>query len=557
MRIRRKAFTLLILILMCFLIGYWIDRSAQRTIEDLAMKTLEVYIQRYWGRMELSQEETAQIDHDSRMHGYYLHMRTDDRVIYSNATDLVRETPSSGEGISIYRSKHLQSRTLLIRSELGRGSMRLYLPIKPDWPISLWLPAASGLILLFSIWQYHEESCVRREWETVSLRVKNGEPLKDWEEAPAHADSLLSAMDRRFQQDRELLVQMRDDRSEMEAILRSVETGVVALDEEYRVLFINPAAADMFHIEEEEAIGKDALLLLRSNEFDDVIEEYKKGADLPDEPFQLRLGNRDLSVHLSPTIYTAHESGVTLAIEDTTKLNRLLSIRREFVSNVSHELRTPMTSIKGFTQTLLTMDVNSPQAKRFLRILESEVDRLEQLVADLEILSTIEKNEDQTPEGEIFSPSEALQEEKGSIETILLPHPDIKLRWDVAYSRRRAVGSSALFRQLAYNLCENAVKYSKPSGALLIVRLRETENFGILEIEDNGVGIPEKDIARIFERFYRVDRSRSSEIAGTGLGLAIVKHIAITLGGEIQVDSKLGIGSRFTFTFPLTDFTRS
>lgn len=90
MRIRRKAFTLLILILMCFLIGYWIDRSAQRTIEDLAMKTLEVYIQRYWDRMELSQEEIAQIDHDSRMHGYYLHMRTDNRVIYSNAAELVR-----------------------------------------------------------------------------------------------------------------------------------------------------------------------------------------------------------------------------------------------------------------------------------------------------------------------------------------------------------------------------------------------------------------------------------------------------------------------------------
>ena len=209
-----------------------------------------------------------------------------------------------------------------------------------------------------------------------------------------------------------------------------------------------------------------------------------------------------------------------------------------------------MTSIKGFTQTLSTMDINSPQAKRFLRILESEVDRLEQLVADLEILSTIEKNEDQTPEGEMFSPSEALQEEKGSIETMLLQHPDIELQWDVAYSRRRAVGSSALFRQLAFNLCENAVKYSKPSGALLIIRLRETENFGILEIEDNGVGIPEKDIDRIFERFYRVDRSRSSEIAGTGLGLAIVKHIAITLAVRFKLTANWHIGSRFTFTFP-------
>jgi signal transduction histidine kinase len=556
MKSRRKATSILIFILIAFLIGFWMDRSAQRAIEETAMRTLETYIQRYADRTELRAEEIAQIDQDAHTHNYYLHIRNGDQILYSNARELVRETPSPGTGVSVYRSKHLNARVVVVRSELGRGAMRLYQPLQLDWPISIWIPAMTSILFLLLIREYVEEKAYKREWEAVSRRVREEEPLLTWEQMPSHAGPLMAAIDRRLASSKEKNRSMSVDNVQIEAILHSVETGVVALDEELRVFLINPAAARLLHISRDEALGKDVLLLFRDNDFDDALEHYRTSGILPSEPFPIRFAGRDLSIRLSTTLFSALESGLTLAIEDTTELNKLLTMRREFISNVSHELRTPLTSIKGFTETLMTLDVDPENSKRFLRILDSEVDRLEKLVSDLEILSSIEKYEDLQEKEEAFYPSEVLEEERESLQALVTRANNIELTMDIEPSTRPAFGRTNLFLQLVHNLCENAVKYSKPEGGKVTIRLQEEGFRGILEVEDTGIGIPDKDIERIFERFYMVDRSRSLNVPGTGLGLAIVKHIAITFGGEVQVQSKLGEGSRFIFYFPLSEFTR-
>ncbi|HHX03043.1 MAG TPA: PAS domain-containing protein [Tissierellia bacterium] len=556
MKSRRKATSILIFILIAFLIGFWMDRSAQRAIEETAMRTLETYIQRYADRTELRAEEIAQIDQDAHTHNYYLHIRNGDQILFSNAKELVRETPSPGTGVSVYRSKHLNARVVVVRSELGRGAMRLYQPLQLDWPISIWIPAVTSILFLLLIREYLEEKACKREWEAVSRRVREEEPLLNWEQMPSHAGPLMAAIDRRLESSKEKSRSMSVDNVQIEAILHSVETGVVALDEELRVFLINPAAARLLHISRDEALGKDVLLLFRDNDFDDALEHYRTSGILPSEPFPIRFAGRDLSIRLSTTLFSALESGLTLAIEDTTELNKLLTMRREFISNVSHELRTPLTSIKGFTETLMTLDVDPENSKRFLRILDSEVDRLEKLVSDLEILSSIEKYEDLQEREESFYPSEVLEEERESLQALVTRANNIELTMDIEPSTRPAFGRTNLFLQLVHNLCENAVKYSKPEGGKVTIRLQEEGFRGILEVEDTGIGIPDKDIERIFERFYMVDRSRSLNVPGTGLGLAIVKHIAITFGGEVQVQSKLGEGSRFIFYFPLSEFTR-
>lgn len=240
--------------------------------------------------------------------------------------------------------------------------------------------------------------------------------------------------------------------------------------------------------------------------------------------------------------------GVVIVMHDITELKKLEQIRKDFVANVSHELRTPITSIKGFAETLIDGAYKDEGALlSFLDIMHKESNRLQMLVQDLLELSKIEKEGFQVDRVTI-----ALNDlVNSSVELARIQVEEKKMTLEVAVDEEVIVlGDANRLVQVFVNLLINAATYSKP-GKLIQIKVGQTEKFGYTEIIDQGLGIEEEEIPRIFERFYRVDRARSRNSGGTGLGLAIVKHLIEAHDGKIIVKSKVGVGTKIRVLIPL------
>lgn len=328
--------------------------------------------------------------------------------------------------------------------------------------------------------------------------------------------------------------------SQLEAILGSMNSGVIAVDNNNKIIIFNPFARKIFGIFNE-AIGKD-------------IKEVIKNADLSkmmtvSDQFQelVLKRNVNITVRFKTTELITDRSqkrGKVTVIQDVTDLKKLEQMRSQFVANVSHELKTPLTSIKGFSETL--RDVDDPITKiKFLDIIEAEADRLNRLIEDILTLSSIENQELQI--ADIINLSQATKSSMGLLE-VQAKNKNIELSL-VVKGEPEIIGDEDMYQQMILNLVENAIKYTEENGRVK-VRLEEWFDSIILKVEDTGIGIASEHLPRLFERFYRVDKSRHRAQGGTGLGLAIVKHIVITFGGTIQVESQPGKGTIFTVTLP-------
>ncbi len=235
-------------------------------------------------------------------------------------------------------------------------------------------------------------------------------------------------------------------------------------------------------------------------------------------------------------------------MHDITEIKRLEQVRAEFVANVSHELKTPVTSIKGFAETIIDGAVdNREELIEFVNIIYKEADRLSKLVHDLLELSKIEANDanlDKSYDNMVLIAKEIINN--------LQHEADKSNKHLYFYSNRDVIVHSVdrdRIKQVFINLISNSIAYSR-EGANIFVRVFDNDNDIVIEVEDNGMGIPEKDIPRIFERFYRVQKDRSRATGGTGLGLSIVKHIVEVHEGNIEVESKVGVGTTFRISFP-------
>lgn len=220
-------------------------------------------------------------------------------------------------------------------------------------------------------------------------------------------------------------------------------------------------------------------------------------------------------------------------------------IRKEFVANVSHELKTPLTSISGFIETLQNGAADNPEIRtRFIDIIAIETSRLKRLIEDLLVLSDIENKKDTTRN--TFDVDSEIEQTVETLE-LIAGKKKVTLITELADNVVLA-GSSDRFSQMMVNLIENAIKYSNEGGRVWI-RTRQTEDKVQVSVEDEGIGIAEEHLDRLFERFYRVDKSRSTKAGGTGLGLSIVKHIAVLFDAELKVESQPGKGTIFYVTF--------
>jgi two-component system phosphate regulon sensor histidine kinase PhoR len=269
---------------------------------------------------------------------------------------------------------------------------------------------------------------------------------------------------------------------------------------------------------------------------DPVVRELHLAAD----------GGRHLEMQAAR--FPAHGAllGTVAVFHDVSEIYRLEGIRRDFVANVSHELRTPLTAIRGFAETLRGSEVSAEQRRQYLDVILRHADRLTALIEDLLELSRIEGGTRELA----LEPIDAAALARGLIQD-LKPRLDAKrLHAEVrAEPAPRALGDRRALEQILLNLLDNAIKYSEPGGRIEIFVSGSAAGVRV-DVSDTGIGIPEADRARIFERFYRVEKARSRDLGGTGLGLAIVKHLVQSHDGEVFVSSREGQGSTFSVRLP-------
>jgi len=342
--------------------------------------------------------------------------------------------------------------------------------------------------------------------------------------------------------------EIKKQNQELAAIFNSMIEGIIVVDNTRRIVSINPAVEKIFGILNKDAQGRAFLEVIRNNEISEIINSVLAvGKSLSAEITLVLQGHRIFELNAVPVFENDSVNGCLVVVHDITEIRRLETVRSDFVANVSHELKTPLTSIKGFVETLLEGALDDKKnSHNFLTIIQNHADRLNSLVNDLLSLSHLE-SKDMTLEisevnlhqvaGEVIL-GFGSQLKKKKVEIIEELGSDILVKAD-----------KDRIKQVFTNLIDNAIKFNKKDG---IVKIYAEEINGKIKItiEDSGAGIPEKDIPRIFERFYRVDKARSRELGGTGLGLSIVKHIVELHGGMIAVESTEGLGSRFFFTLP-------
>ncbi|MFA4992387.1 MAG: ATP-binding protein [Candidatus Omnitrophota bacterium] len=359
---------------------------------------------------------------------------------------------------------------------------------------------------------------------------------------------LASTLNKMAQDIEEKIREVATKNQHLEAIFNSMIEGVIVTDESSRVISINHAIEELFDAKGAAIEGKFFLEGIRNSQISELISKAMSSAKLISKEITLIMpAQRVVQVNVSPIFEQDKVTGSVIVIHDITEIRRLETMRRDFVANVSHELKTPLTSIKGFVETLLEGAMEDKENRaNFLKIINNHVDRLNNLINDLLELSHIESKEIELLKNrldlsslvnEVVMGNKSQAKKKG-----------VEIKSDLPAGLEISADNSKI-EQVLVNLIDNAIKYNKENGFVRIYSEQLADKLKIV-VEDSGSGIPVKDIPRIFERFYRVDKARSRQLAGTGLGLSIVKHIIGLHSGSVGVESTEGLGSKFWFILP-------
>ncbi len=336
----------------------------------------------------------------------------------------------------------------------------------------------------------------------------------------------------------------------LQAVLSTMVEGVVVVDANQRILFTNNAAVPLLDFRTRDVLGKHIWEVARSPRIQELVERLLQAPQPLQEEFELKRTKCIVALNGAP-LPAEPIPGAVLVLHDITELRRLEHMRRDFVANVSHELKTPLTSIQAYADTLASGAVDDPErAREFLDRILDQSDRLYRLILDLLQLAKVES------ESESFAAEDVSVAE--SVEAALEAHAGIIDSRQINVEVQRPedpllarVGRRE-FRTILENLIGNAVNYTPDGGRVQVVWCEE-QGLVRIDVGDTGIGIAREHQARIFERFYRVDRARDRKRGGTGLGLAIVKNLVQVFGGSIELRSELGRGSTFTVRLPLAE----
>ncbi|MEJ7761714.1 MAG: ATP-binding protein [Thermomicrobiales bacterium] len=334
-------------------------------------------------------------------------------------------------------------------------------------------------------------------------------------------------------------------RKRLEAVLTTLSDGVVITDAESNVLLLNRAAAALMHVDPAESIGQRFAVISRDHEMMSLLRTALDDGQSRTATIEFGLNRRQVETAVMPVVDAGESLGLII-LRDVTELRRLEAIRREFVANVSHELRTPLATIRALVETLEGGAIDDAEAApRFLGRVIGEVERLTALVDELLDLARIESGRADLRRS-VVAPAALVG---GAAERImaLAQRALVEVLVEVSPDLRPISVDTAQIERVLLNLAHNAVKYTPPGGTITMTA-EERDGSLVIAVRDTGSGIPESELPRLFERFYKADRARRS--GGTGLGLAIAKHIVIAHGGTIWAESEPGVGSTFAFSLP-------
>ena len=337
---------------------------------------------------------------------------------------------------------------------------------------------------------------------------------------------------------------------QLRSILKSISNGILAIDIEGNILLINDEAKKMINCPKEVMVeGRNISFAIRNDLILKQIMMFM-GSKVNEKTIINMEDGRFLRIKLDPVYLQNNKSiviGSIVNIEDISERVRAENMRKDFVANVSHELKTPLTSISGFAETLkLNENIDKETRNRFLTIIDGEANRLRRLIEDILTLSFIENDKKEEKEAiNLYSVYRRVED----MLMISARTKNISLNCNADETIKIAANADYV-KQIILNLVDNAIKYTPENGDVN-VKIFADKDDAVIKVSDTGMGIPKEDQARIFERFYRVDKARSREIGGTGLVLAITKHIAMNLGGTISVESELEKGSTFTVRIPM------
>lgn len=474
------------------------------------------------------------------------------KVIYDNEADVesmdnhghrkeIREAEINGEGADERMSSTLSEKTMYYAVRLENGNvLRVSSNQASVWMLLLQLlpPFVTVLILMLLLSGVFASRLSGKVVEPL-----NGLDLEHPDENDAYDEvqPLLSKIGRQSRQIRLQLEAARRQQKEFSIITENMQEGLLVIDRYTMVLSVNSSVGKLLKVKEIKT-GESVYLLNRSEEFRGVVGQVLEGKH---ENKILRLGGSEIQVIANPVTRENKTEGAVILLVDVTEKVEREQLRREFSANVSHELKTPLTSISGFAEIMQDGFVKDEDVKVFAGRIYKEAQRLIRLVGDVIRISRLD--EDGLP----------YQWEK--LDLYSLTHDIFSTLHEAAEKQEVHMymegGSTVLdtvptiMEEVLYNVCDNAVKYNRRGGEVF-VRLKDGEDAVRVNVRDTGIGIPKEDQERIFERFYRVDKSHSKEIGGTGLGLSIVKHGVKTLNGRLWLNSEPGQGTEILMEFP-------
>lgn len=481
----------------------------------------------------------------------------------------IRKAQKDGLGHSVRYSKTLGHNMLYVAMPIGQGDagyLRLAMDLRDveDAVHKLWLFLLLGLGVLFLIAggiSYRIAFGLTRPFDKMirvarqlsHMNYKSRVPVRRKDEIGDLGHAINAMADSLEQQMNRIL----ENEGRMKAVLEGLINGVLMIEKDGRIALLNRSAEEILGFRQEELLGRNYQHANLAPELAELIGDcFKSMENIRDERTLYFPEEILLEINLRPMVISGEDfAGILIVLHDITAVRRLERMRSEFVANVSHELKTPVASVKGFAETLLAGALKDEEtAKSFLQIIYDESERLNRLIGDILDLSKIESkrvplqlspvhlNSFMEHTLQMLAP-EAL---KKNIELSLSVEEDLYMEAD-----------EDRLRQIMINLMSNGIAYTPEGGKVRVAVTALDVNSGEdpetirFIIADTGIGIPKKDVPRIFERFYRVDKARSRSSGGTGLGLSIVKHLVELHKGHISVESEVGIGSRFILDLPV------
>ena len=401
---------------------------------------------------------------------------------------------------------------------------------------------------------------IRRRWiepwreveELVDAIANNRAPQSFLLTANPSAHRLGLALEQLWDRQRKLIERMREGEFSVQAILGAMLDGLIVVDEERRIQMMNPAFPRLLDRAQIET-GTPLFEAVRDASVEHAVAETLRTGEPRQEALRVTRASGEVAeIEVSAVALRERSQrirGAVLLFRDITQLRQADQVRRDFVANVSHELRTPLSIFRGYLETLLEEPDQPPgELMRIFEVMEKHSKRLNMLVEDVLSLAQLEDPRTRLNFTEIYLPdflAAILHDWQKRFDAKLLT-PSLEAPPDLPVIS----ADENRLQEVIYNLLDNAVKYSQPEGRIHLAATRTGESVR-LAISDQGIGVPSRDLPRIFERFYRADKARSREMGGTGLGLSIVKHIVELHGGRVEAASELGRGTTISAILPI------